>query len=139
MEIGGALNRSRVTNPAPTIIISPSAPLPNVAKVNARAGVEYEAPLSQGIDLRIGASARYVGKSRLGIGPILGELQGDWLDTRLAAELQLGRHTVSLTVSNLLDEKGNRFAFGSPFTLVEHPQVTPLRPRSVRFGWTTRF
>jgi hypothetical protein len=90
-------------------------------------------------DLHLSAAARYVGKSRLGIGPILGEVQGDWLDTRIGARLQTGRHSFSLSLSNLLDEDGNRFALGSPFTLVERKQVTPLRPRSVRVGWDVRF
>jgi outer membrane receptor protein involved in Fe transport len=139
LDLGAVLNRSRVTNPVPTIIISPSAPLPNVARLNARFGAEYHAALLPGADLRFAGSARYVGKSRLGIGPVLGEPQGGWLDTRLSAELDLGTHSLSLIVSNLLDEKGNRFAFGSPFTLVDRRQTTPLRPRTVRLGWEVRF
>ena len=41
----------------------------------------------------------------------------------------------TLSVTNLLDEDGNRFALGSPFTLIEDAQMTPLRPRTVRLGW----
>lgn len=139
VDLGGVFNRSRVTNPAPSIIITPTAELPNVAKINARFGAQYEAPVASGWQLRLAGSARYVGKSRLGIGPVLGELQGDWLDTRLSAELETGRFGLSLTLSNLLDEQGNRFAFGSPFTLIQHRQITPLRPRSIRLGIRTRF
>ncbi len=139
VDFGVVLNRSRVTNPAPSIIITPTAELPNVAEVNARLGAEYEREVASGLQLRLAGSARYVGKSRLGIGPVLGEPQGDWLDTRLSAELETGRFGLSLTLSNLLDEQGNRFAFGSPFTLVERRQITPLRPRTVRIGLRTRF
>jgi hypothetical protein len=46
---------------------------------------------------------------------------------------------VSLIISNLADERGNRFAFGSPFVLIEQRQITPLRPRSLRLGWGVRF
>jgi hypothetical protein len=133
------LNDSKVTNPAPSIVISPSAPLPNVAQVNASLGANYVIALTSDLDLNLNASARYVGKSRLGLGAILGEEQGDWLDTRIGASLEAGRLSVSLTVSNLLDETGNRFALGSPFTLVEKRQVTPLRPRTLRLGWDLRF
>lgn len=139
VDAGVVLNDSKVINPAPTIIISPSAPLPNVARVNGRLGATYSTAVSDGLDLRLDASARYVGKSRLGIGPILGEPQGDWLDTRIGARLEAGRHSLSLTLTNLLDETGNRFALGSPFTLVERRQVTPLRPRTLRLGWDLRF
>jgi len=100
--------------------------------------VEIERAVRRSV-LRLSGSARYVGKSRLGIGPILGEPQGDWLDTRIGARLEGDRHAWSLIVSNLLDETGNRFALGSPFTLIEHPQITPLRPRTVRLGWEIRF
>jgi hypothetical protein len=51
----------------------------------------------------------------------------------------VGRQTISLIVSNLLDKRGNRFAFGSPFTLLDRRQITPLRPRTVRLGFETRF
>jgi outer membrane receptor protein involved in Fe transport len=139
IDAAATLNDSRVTNPAPTLIISPSAPLPNVAKVNARLGLQYETAVGDDLDLHLAASARYVGKSRLGIGPILGEPQGDWLDTRFSVRLERGSHAWSVIVSNLLDEEGNRFAFGSPFTLVDTRQITPLRPRSVRLGWDVRF
>ncbi len=139
LDLGAVLTDSRVTNPAPTVIISPTAPLPNVARANGRFAAEYLTPLRSGLDLRLSASARYVGTSRLGIGPILGEPQGDWLDTRLAARIEGERHSFSLTLSNALDETGNRFAFGSPFTLRERRQVTPLRPRTFRLGWDFRF
>ena len=138
-DAGAVLNDSKVTNPAPSIVISPSAPLPNVAQVNASLGANYVIALTSDLDLNLNASARYVGKSRLGLGAILGEEQGDWLDTRIGASLEAGRLSVSLTVSNLLDETGNRFALGSPFTLVEKRQVTPLRPRTLRLGWDLRF
>lgn len=139
LDLGAVLNESRVTNPAPSIIISPSAPLPNVARVNGRLGAEYRTGLGGGFDLSLTASARYVGKSRLGIGPVLGEPQGNWLDTRLGARLETGRHAFSLSLTNLADEDGNRFALGSPFTLVERRQITPLRPRTLRLGFETRF
>jgi outer membrane receptor protein involved in Fe transport len=138
-DASAVFSHSKVTNPAPSIIIATSSPLPNVARFNGRLGVEYRHRVSEAYDLRLTASARYVGKSRLGIGPILGEEQGDWLDTRLGARLESERHAFSITVTNALDEVGNRFALGSPFTLIERPQVTPLQPRTIRLGWETRF
>jgi outer membrane receptor protein involved in Fe transport len=133
LDVGGVLNESRVTNPAPSIIITPKAELPNVARFNGRFGAEYRFDLGGGRNVSLTASARYVGASRLGIGPVLGEPQGDWLDTRIGARLEAGGNAFSLSLSNLLDEEGNRFA------LVERRQITPLRPRSLRLGWERRF
>jgi outer membrane receptor protein involved in Fe transport len=138
IEAAGLFNDSQVTNPALTIIITPKSPLPNVARWNARFGAEYRHEWDAAV-FRLGAAGRYVGTSRLGIGPILGEPQGDWFDLSLNARLELERHAFSLTVTNLLDQSGNRFALGSPFTIVEQPQVTPLVPRTVRVGYELRF
>jgi outer membrane receptor protein involved in Fe transport len=139
LDLAGTWNDSRVTDAAPSIIISPSSPLPNVARFNGRFAAEYETALSDRHDLRVTAAARYVGSSRLGIGAVFGEPQGDWLDVSLLGRIESGRHTYTFGITNLLDAEGNRFALGSPFTLVEQRQVTPLRPRTLRVGWEVRF
>lgn len=137
-EAAALFNDSLVTDPAFTIIITPRSELPNVARWNGRVAAEYRFDLPDA-QIRIGAAGRYVGRSRLGIGPVLGERQGDWLDISLNARLELERHAVSLGMTNLLDQAGNRFALGSPFTLVEQPQLTPLVPRTIRLAWELRF
>jgi iron complex outermembrane recepter protein len=114
------------------------SPLPNVASVNARAAAEYRTSLAFA-DLHFWSAARYVGRSRLGVGPILGEKQGGWLDLSLGARVESGRHAFAITMDNLLDQTGNRFALGSPYRIVDQRQITPLRPRAVRVGWETSF
>src|SRR3546814_973147 len=57
--------------------------IPNVAHYAVRGSVDYVAPVGDE-DFRLNGWAHYVGPSRLGIGPILGEGQGDYLDTGLA-------------------------------------------------------
>src|SRR5690606_1068096 len=84
--------------------------LPNIADVTGRAGIAYTAPLSDRYDFRADGFARYVGKSTLGIGPILGQLQGDYLDTGLEIRIGNEKFGVSLALTNLLDSRGNRFA-----------------------------
>jgi iron complex outermembrane recepter protein len=139
LEAAGLFNDSLVTNPLPNIILTPRSPLPNVARWNARFSAEYRHDLSDAALLRVGAAGRYVGKSRLGIGPILGQDQGDWFDLTLNARLEFDRHAFTFGATNLIDQAGNRFALGSPFTVVERPQVTPLVPRTVRIGYEIRF
>jgi len=113
--------------------------LPNVADASARLGFSYAAGLTQRLDMLVRGYARYVGKSTLGVGPILGQLQGDYVDSGL--ELRVGDETrsISLALTNLLDTRGNRFAFGSPFLLRDGNQITPLQPRSVRIGLDLAF
>ena len=135
LEVAALFNDSRVVDPYPGIMIQPASSLPNVADVGARGAMDYQFALGPDLDLRVGGSIRYVGASVLGVGPILGEKQGEVTDISLGARLEHGPHAFTLNVTNLLDEAGNRFSLGSPFTLIENPQVTPLRPRSVRLGW----
>src|SRR3546814_11888207 len=80
---------------------------------------------------QLSGSARYVGKSRLGVGPLLGREQGDYVDTAFTAALTHGTVQWSLSLANLLDSSGNRFSLGPPFHLTGE-YVTPLRPRPVR-------
>lgn len=113
--------------------------LPNIADLSGRLGVSYSAPLSDTVDLRARGYLRYVGKSTLGVGPILGQLQGDYVDTGL--EIRIGQPTrgVTLSLTNLFDGRGNRFALGSPFLLRERNQITPLQPRTIRLGFDMSF
>lgn len=108
--------------------------LPNIADVTGRVGFAYSAPLGDRLDFAANGFVRYVGRSTLGIGPILGKLQGDYVDTGLAFRIGDGRRAATLDISNLFDARGNRFALGSPFLVRDRNQITPLQPRTVRVG-----
>lgn len=113
--------------------------LPNVADATARVGFRYDTILTRDYDLSLAGHARYVGQSTLGIGPVLEKLQGDYLDTGLDLRVGNDRRGLSLSLTNLLNSRGNRFALGSPFMLYDREQITPLRPRSVRIGFDMAF
>ena len=124
---------------ASPLVVTPLRRIPNVARVTARLGVDYKTALNGTLDLRVGASARYTGTSRLGVGPLLGEAQGNYLDTALTA--RIGRPDLGLTLAltNLADSTGNRFALGTPYQSLGADQITPLRPRTFRLGIDARF
>lgn len=106
--------------------------LPNVANLGARLSAEYRLAAADG-DMRLSASARYVGKSRLGVGPVYGRQQGDYVDTALTTSWSRGPLRVSTTLTNIFDALGNRFALGTPFDLTGG-DYTPMRPRTLRVG-----
>ena len=134
------LNDSRVTDPRVIMLAGiPLTRIPNVSRLTARAGLDYRARLSDALDLQVRASARYTGKSRLGVGPFLGQEQGDYVDTSLTARVGRPGLGVTLTLTNLADSVGNRFALGTPYQALQEGQITPLRPRTVRLGLDTRF
>jgi len=130
-------NDSRLNRPTPYVRLlsyaGQSLALPNVANLGGRLALDYRADIGEGITLHLNGSARYVGKSRLGVGPILGRTQGDYVDTAVTAGLTRGPVQLSLALSNLLDAAGNRFSLGTPFNL-RGDYITPLRPRTLRIG-----
>ncbi|MET0307464.1 MAG: TonB-dependent receptor [Sphingomonas sp.] len=113
--------------------------LPNVADATGRLGFTYTTSLDSRFDLDVNGFARYVGKSTLGVGQILGQLQGDYLDTGLEVRVGTPKRGISLSATNLLDSRGNRFALGSPFLIRDRNQITPLQPRSIRLGFDLAF
>lgn len=141
LDVGATLNSSRITSPSAnnlTIALSRMSRVPNVARFAGRIGFDWRRPLSDDVDMHLGGWVRYVGRSRLGIGPILGEEQGNYVDTGL--NMRVGRPNLGVTLglTNLTDEVGNRFALGTPFRIGKS-QITPLRPRTVRLGLDAAF
>ncbi len=112
--------------------------IPNIARITARAGAVYTQQLAGTKDIKIDGWVRYVGSSRLGVGPVLGQSQGSYLDSGVTARLGLGALGVTAGITNLADIRGNRFALGTPFT-TGRDQVTPLRPRTLRLGLDAAF
>jgi outer membrane receptor protein involved in Fe transport len=140
LDLAGVLADSRLTRPALAIaaVAVDRSDLPNVARLNASAALRYGTVVGS-YDLSFSAWGRYVGRSRLGVGPVLGQRQGEYLDTGLSLRATRGRYAVSATLTNLTDETGNRFALGSPLMLGREEQVTPLRPRTLRIGLEAAF
>lgn len=138
-EIGGVYNHSRVDELAPQILpVFAAAParlgrIPNVASHAVRGSVSYVTAIGDR-DFRLNGWANYIGPSRLGIGPVLGEGQGDYVDTGLAMRIGSERRGLSLTLTNLFDSRGNRFALGTPFLEGSAGFLTPLRPRTLRIA-----
>jgi outer membrane receptor protein involved in Fe transport len=143
IDLAGVLADSRLTSPSVAAFASLArsvarSSLPNVARLNASASLPYGTAIGA-IDLSASGWARYDGPSRLGVGPVLSHKQGDYLDTGLALRATKGRYALSVTLTNLLDQVGNRFALGSPFMLGQEEQLTPLRPRTLRLGLEAAF
>lgn len=113
--------------------------LPNIADAVAHVGANWRTSLGGDTELQISGHGRYVGKSILGVGELLGRLQGDYIDTGIEAELSQGPVQYSLSITNIFDSTGNRFSLGSPFQVRNSNQITPLRPRTFRLGVQVSF
>lgn len=136
-EFGATINDSDVDEPA-FMTFERLSRIPNIARFSGRAGLSWRHDFAGGTRIEADGWVSYVGTSRLGIGPELGELQGDYLDS--GVNLRFGREHAGLTLSvtNLADSEGNRFALGTPFA-TGRAQITPLQPRTIRIGFDSRF
>ncbi len=140
LDAGFTYNDSRVTEPSANLFVALArmSQVPNIARYAGRLGADYRRDVGRDLELRVYGWARYVGRSRLGVGPVLGEEQGDYLDTALTARVGRSSLGVTLGVTNLTNSVGNRFALGTPFQ-VGSGQITPQRPRTVRIGLDAAF
>jgi outer membrane receptor protein involved in Fe transport len=139
LDAAAFLNGSSLTDPAPAFAAADETDLPNIAAAGGRIGANFRAELAEGADLSVDGAINYVGSSQLGIGAPLDVSQGDYFDSQIGARIGLGRLGISVDVDNLLNGRGNRFAFGNPFRLESRSQVTPLRPRTIRVGMDVAF
>ena len=145
LEAGVAWNDGKITRPSENFLLLMAGPgpsgemrIPNIARVAARGAIDWSRDIGGGQSLKASGYVRYVGKSRLGVGPRLGDSQGDYLDSGLSVRIGDDRRAWSLTITNLADQVGNRFAFGAPLS-GERDQITPLRPQTFRLGFEAAF
>ena len=113
--------------------------LPNIPRLTARLGMDWLHPLRGDTDLNLYARSRYVGRSRLGVGPDLNIEQGDYFDTSVGAEVTRAGSSLFLGIDNLFDSRASRFALGNPFTAIAGNQRIPLAPIKLQTGIRTTF
>ena len=132
-------NDSLLTNPAPAFAGPRAYELPNVAHFGAtvRAALRHDLPAGWRIDAD--ATARYVAHSRLGVGPVLDLVQGNYVIANASLRIGHGFWGISLDGTNLIDSRGNMFAFGNPFSVADAKQLVPPRPRTFRLGVDAHF
>ncbi len=139
IETSFFLNDSALKQPAPGFERSRDNDLPNVARLGAALTASYTKALGPDLNLTLNGSARYVGRSNLGVGNRLDIPQGKYVDTGFDARLGYKGFGVTLNVTNITNVDENRFAFGNPFTVALRKQQTPLRPRTIRIGIDAAF
>jgi outer membrane receptor protein involved in Fe transport len=132
------LNDGKLVAPEAAFASAATQTLPNVARDGARLAAHWDRTVAIGL-LSADASVRYIGESRLGVGPLLNVSQGNYFVADASTRLDFGRCAASLTLQNIGDVRANTFAFGNPFGLAQRNQMTPLQPRTIRLGMDTAF
>lgn len=132
------LNDSKLVAPDEAFATTGKQSLPNVARSGGRLAGQWYRTIGLGA-LSAEASLRYVGRSTLGVGQLLDVPQGNYFVADADVRRDFGGFTVSLNLENIGNVRANTFAFGDPFGLAQHNQMTPLQPRTLRLGVDARF
>ncbi|WP_380780855.1 hypothetical protein [Sphingomonas sp. R86520] len=133
------INASDVTKPAPGFGGLGTNPFPNIASNGERVSVAWHKTVGNDIEASATGSVRYVGKSRLGIAPLLDLSQGGYAVGSVGGRLDIDRYGIALDVDNVANVSANSFAFGNPFGVAAGNQITPVRPRTIRLGIDAAF
>ena len=110
--------------------------LPNTPPFAMAASVAYTRPLAGDRSLGLDLGWHYVGQSTVGTQAPFDVAQGGYGTTRLGGEWRDGRVRLTVSIDNLFDVTGDRFAGGNPFAQAMRDEYTPLRPRTIRVGGT---
>ena len=136
LQSGMSLTRARVSKFPKTVELHE---LPSIPGVAAFGTIGWSHRLAGDWQAQVQARLSYRGRARLGPGTLHAVTQGDVTSSALGFDLAHGRHRLSVTVQNVLDDGGNLFGYGNPFTIDRETQVTPQRPRSVSVAFHTEF
>ncbi|MGW8136550.1 TonB-dependent receptor [Sphingomonas zeae] len=122
---------NEVTGKAAALSRASNRRLPETPSISARMGLVHDVPLGRDTVVSARGELAFVGPSVLGVGDMLDVRQGGYGVANLGLIARRGRYALALTLDNLLDDRGNRFAYGNPFLLGRRNVSTPLRPRTV--------
>jgi outer membrane receptor protein involved in Fe transport len=104
--------------------------LPVTPDVTARLSAQYRFRLA-GWVTQLSAQANYTGAARLALDDNLDRKMGNYVTTAGGIFATRDRLTIGARLDNILDVRGDSFAFGNPFSILLGRQYTPLRPRTL--------
>ncbi|WP_324062934.1 TonB-dependent receptor [Novosphingobium sp.] len=92
-------------------------------------------------DFKLGAfdawarlSLRYIGPARMSFDPAIDRGMGDLVESALEMRMKRNRWELGLSVQNLLNDKGNVFAFGNALRYRLTRQFSPQQPPTILFS-----
>ncbi|WP_254602948.1 TonB-dependent receptor [Sphingomonas bacterium] len=131
--------QNSVTGPLADLSSPAHRRLPDTPPIAAKIDASYEWSIGRGMTAIIGGSGNYTGRSVIGTGDLFDVDQGKYADFAVRAGLRHGRIETTLSIDNLTNVRGNRFASGNPFALSARDLTTPLQPFNVRLGTAIGF
>jgi len=105
--------------------------LPNIANISAGISASYHGALGKRWRWGVDGDFSYLGRSFLTFASGSAAPMGDFETLALRAYVSRRGIMLGVDAENVMNERGNTFSFGNPFSAPFHVQETPLRPRTV--------
>ena len=131
LKVNGLISDSRLDNANADFAAQVSGALPGVPDVSGGMLAVYQRPLGGDLTLRLLGEASYVGSSTLSFDADQSPPMGRYLRARVSAEIGTANWQATAFVNNPLNDTGDTFAYGNPFSFGQVRQVTPQRPRTI--------
>ncbi len=138
LRLGVIVQHPEIYKPEGNEILPPDADLPVVPDVALRGSIARSFTLGSWSGL-VEARSNFIGLSRVTNDMDQDTQMGGFATTSLSAAASRGAWSVGLTMSNLLNNKGNRFSYGNPFSFRNQRQYTPAAPRNVSLTISRRW
>lgn len=129
LSAGGAAQNARLTHAQDGLELDDRR-LPITPQLSGRLSVTKALALA-GWHGQASVQANYVGSARLSFDSDLDRKMGEYSIVGAHGEMSRGSWTLGVRIDNLLDVKGDSFAFGNPFSIRDGQQFTPVRPRTL--------
>ncbi|MCI4588851.1 TonB-dependent receptor [Sphingobium sp. BYY-5] len=130
LSAGGSAQSARLTHTATGVELDDRR-LPVAPALAGRIALTKHFRLSDDWQGQAAIQANYIGKARLSLDDDLDREMGNYTVASANAELSRDAWTLGVRLDNLLNVRGDSFAFGNPFSIRAAPQYTPLRPRTL--------
>ncbi|BBD02073.1 hypothetical protein YGS_C2P0086 [Sphingobium sp. YG1] len=130
LSAGGSAQSARLTRATDGVELDDRR-LPIAPTLSGRMALAKSFILSDNWRGQAAIQANYIGKARLSFDDDLDRNMGNYTVASAHAELSCEAWTLGVRADNLLDVRGDSFAFGNPFSIRAAPQYTPLRPRTL--------
>jgi outer membrane receptor protein involved in Fe transport len=131
LRLAGGVNleHARLTHSEQEVALT-GRRLPITPDITARMTIDYDFAIGRWA-ATLAAQGNYIGRTRLALDENLDREMGDYAIFSGGASFTRDRLTIAARIDNLLDVKGDSFAFGNPFSIMTGRQFTPLRPRTL--------
>lgn len=130
LRLNGLVTDSKVRNANPDFPQPVTPELPGAPETFGGVLAVYQQAVGPDLTLRLIGEGSYVGRSALSFESAASPRMGHYLRARLSAELSNDRWRLTAYVSNPLNDSGDTFAYGNPFSFGQVRQITPQRPRT---------